>query len=253
MELVKLSHENIDREHICCAIANEKDIQVVSKKNWLRERLDEGLVFLKGNVRGKCFIEYIPAEYAWAPIEAKGYLYIDCLWVSGQFKGHGYSSLLLNACMDDGREKGKKGLVVLSSKKKAGFLSDPGYLKYKGFQRVDAADPYFELWCLPFEEGAELPRFVKSVHEHENMPKGFVLYYTNQCPFTAKYVPLLEEMAKNRKAPFQSVHIQTREEAQNAPSPFTTFSLFYDGQFVTHEILSEKKFDKILTDKNLLH
>lgn len=64
MELVKLSHENIDREHICCAIANEKDIQVVSKKNWLRERLDEGLVFLKGNVRGKCFIEYIPAEYA---------------------------------------------------------------------------------------------------------------------------------------------------------------------------------------------
>ncbi len=253
MELVKLSHENIDREHICCAIANEKDIQVVSKKNWLRERLDEGLVFLKGNVRGKCFIEYIPAEYAWAPIEAKGYLYIDCLWVSGQFKGHGYSSLLLNACMDDGREKGKKGLVILSSKKKAGFLSDPGYLKYKGFQRVDAADPYFELWCLPFEEGAELPRFVKSVHEHENMPKGFVLYYTNQCPFTAKYVPLLEEMAKNRKAPFQSVHIQTREEAQNAPSPFTTFSLFYDGQFVTHEILSEKKFDKILTDKNLLH
>lgn len=253
MELVKLSHENIDREHICCAIANEKDIQVVSKKNWLRERLDEGLVFLKGNVRGKCFIEYIPAEYAWAPIEAKGYLYIDCLWVSGQFKGHGYSSLLLNACMDDGREKGKKGLVILSSKKKAGFLSDPGYLKYKGFQRVDAADPYFELWCLPFEEGAELPRFVKSVHEHENMPKGFVLYYTNQCPFTAKYVPLLEEKAKNRKAPFQSVHIQTREEAQNAPSPFTTFSLFYDGQFVTHEILSEKKFDKILTDKNLLH
>ena len=62
MELVKLSHENIDREHICCAIANEKDIQVVSKKNWLRERLDEGLVFLKGNVRGKCFIEYMPAE-----------------------------------------------------------------------------------------------------------------------------------------------------------------------------------------------
>lgn len=100
-----------------------------------------------------------------------------------------------------------------SSKKKAGFLSDPGYLKYKGFQRVDAADPYFELWCLPFEEGTELPRFGKSVHEHENMPKGFVLYYTNQCPFTAKYVPLLEEMAKNRKAPFQSVHIQTRELA----------------------------------------
>ena len=81
--------------------------------------------------------------------------------------------------------------------------------------------------------------------------EGFVLYYTNQCPFTAKYVPLLEEMAKSRNAVFQSVQLQTREEAQNAPSLFTTFSLFYDGQLVTHEILSEKKFDKILVSKGL--
>lgn len=77
MEFVTLTHDNIEQEHICCAIANEKDIQVVSKKNWLKERLDEGLVFLKGNVRGKCFIEYIPAEYAWSPVEAGGYMYID--------------------------------------------------------------------------------------------------------------------------------------------------------------------------------
>ncbi len=107
MELVKLTHENIAQEHICCAISGNKDIQVMSKKNWLKDRLDEGLVFLKGNVRGKCFIEYIPAEYAWAPIEAQGYMYIDCLWVSGQFKGHGYSNLLLDACTRDSKVKGK--------------------------------------------------------------------------------------------------------------------------------------------------
>ena len=50
MELVKLTRENIEQEHICCAISNNKDIQVVSKKNWLKERLDEGLVFLKCDV-----------------------------------------------------------------------------------------------------------------------------------------------------------------------------------------------------------
>ncbi len=251
MELVKLTHENIEQEHICCAISNNKDIQVVSKKNWLRERLDEGLVFLKGNVRGKCFIEYLPAEYAWTPIEADGYMYIDCLWVSGQFKGHGYSNLLLDACIEDSKEKGKKGLVILSSKKKRGFLSDPKYMGYKGFKVADTAEPYFELMYLPFAEDARLPRFGDTVHEHKDMPKGFVLYYTNQCPFTAKYVPLLEQMAKARNAVFRSVHIQTREDAQHAPSPFTTFSLFYDSQLVTHEILSEKKFDKILADKGL--
>jgi len=105
---------------------------------------------------------------------------------------------------------------------------------------------------LPLEDGVPLPRFRDTVHGQKDMPKGFVLYYTKQCPFTAKYVPILESMAKDRNAEFHSIHIQTREDAQNAPSPFTTFFLFYDGQFVTHEILSEKKFDKILVSKGLL-
>ncbi len=39
MELVKLKHENIDKEHICCAISNNKDIQAMSQKNWLIGRL----------------------------------------------------------------------------------------------------------------------------------------------------------------------------------------------------------------------
>ncbi len=251
MELVKLTHDNIEQEHICCAISNNKDIQVVSKKNWLKDRLDEGLVFLKGNVRGKCFIEYIPAESAWAPVEADGYMYIDCLWVSGQFKGHGYSNLLLEQCISDSREKGRKGLVILSSDKKRGFLSDPEYLKHKGFETADTASPYFELMYLPFDKNDEKPRFKNTVHSQEHLPEGFVLYYTNQCPFTAKYVPLLENMAKVRKVPFQAVRICSSKEAQNAPSPFTAFSLFYDGQFVTHEILSEKKFEKILASKGL--
>ena len=248
MELVKLTHENIEKEHICCAISS-KDMQAISKKDWLKGRLDEGLVFLKGNVRGKCFIEYIPAEYAWAPIQAEGYMYIDCLWVSGQFKGHGYANLLLDACIRDSKTKGKKGLVILSSKKKMGFLSDPKFMSYKGFLTVDTAEPYFELMFLPFAENGPRPRFRDSVRGQKTMPGGFVLYYTNQCPFTAKYVPILEDMAKDRKVEFRAVHIKDREDAQNAPSPFTTFSLFYDGQFVTHEILSEKKFEKILMDK----
>ena len=251
MDFVKLTHENIENEHICCAISDNKDIQVMSKKNWLKDRLDEGLVFLKCDVRGKCFIEYIPAEFAWAPIEADGYMCINCLWVSGQFKGHGYSTLLLDKCIEDAEEKGKKGLVILSSKKKMGFLSDPQYMKYKGFETVDTASPYFELMYLPFDKSADKPCFKKSVHTHENIPKGFALYYTNQCPFTAKYVPVIESMAKERGADLQVIHIDTKEKAQNAPSPFTTYSLFYDGEFVTHEILSEKKFEKILKSKGL--
>ena len=253
MELIQVTHENIETEHICCAISNEKDIQVSSKKAWLKDRLDEGLVFLKGYVRGKCFIEYIPAEYAWVPIEADGYLYIDCLWVSGQFKGHGYSNLLLKACVEDAKEKGKKGLVALSSRKKEGFLADSKYLQYKGFRTADTANPYFVLMFLPLESHAEIPRFKPSVKlvKHDDMGDGFVCTYTNQCPFTAKYVPIIENIARERNVAFRAVRLDTREKVQNAPSPFTTFTLFYNGEFVTHEILSDKKFEKILDDKGL--
>ena len=111
MEYIRVTKENIENEHICCAISSNKDIQVISKKNWLKERFDDGLVFLKSIERGKCFIEYIPAENAWNPINADGYMYIDCLWVAGSFKGNGYSNDLLNACIEDSKAKGKKGNI----------------------------------------------------------------------------------------------------------------------------------------------
>ncbi len=249
MDLIRLTHENLETEHICCAISNNKDVQVQSKKAWLSQRLDEGLVFLKGDVRGKCFIEYIPAEYAWAPIRADGYMLINCFWISGQFKGHGYSNQLLAECIRDSKEKGKQGLVALSSEKKMGFLSDPKYLRYKGFETADTAKPYFTLLYLPFSPHADKPCFLPSVREPAPEPSsGFTLYYTNQCPFPAKYVPLLEAAARQAGVAFHTVHITSRAQAQNAPCPFTTFALYCNGKFITHEILSVSRFTKLLSE-----
>jgi len=159
----------------------------------------------------------------------------------------------MEACISDSRVKGKKGLVILSSKKKRGFLSEQKYLQYKGFETIDTAEPYFELMVLPFDKDTEKPHFKSCVKQVSpaDVRQDFTLYYTSQCPFTAKYVPILENMAKNKNIDFQSIHITTREQVQKAPTPFTTFSLFYNGEFVTHEILSEKKFEKVLADRGL--
>ena len=246
MEFINVNAENIENEHICCAISNNRDIQVMTKKKWLSDRFADGLVFRKLNERGKCFIEYIPAEKAWAPVCADGYMYIDCLWVSGKFKGMGYSNALLESCISDSKAKGKKGLVILSSDKKRGFLADSAYLNHKGFLLADKAEPYFELWYLPFSDDTDVPQFAKQVKTPCIDEKGFVLYYTNQCPFTAKYVPVIENIAKEKGLDFKTVRIETTKQAQSAPSPFTAYSLFYNGEFVTHEILSDKKFIKIL-------
>lgn len=246
MEYIRVTSENIDKEHICCAISNNKDIQVISKKAWLRERFEDGLVFLKSTERGKCFIEYIPAENAWNPIRADGYMYIDCLWVAGSFKGHGYGADLLNACIEDSRNKGKNGLCILSSKKKKPFLADPKFLQYKGFKVCDEADNGIQLWYLPLVENASLPEFKECAKHPHIEEKGYVLYYTSQCPFNAKYVPIVEEAARENGVPFQVIHLLSKEEAQNVPAPVTTYALFYDGVYLTNEQMNDRKFLKLL-------
>ncbi|MDR0981578.1 MAG: YoaP domain-containing protein [Methanocalculaceae archaeon] len=251
MDLLTITKDNLETEHICCAISNTTDCQITAKKRWLSDRLDEGLVFLKGNVRGKCFIEYIPAEYAWAPVSADGYMYINCFWVSGQHAGHGYANQLLKACIADSKEKGKHGLVILASDKKRAFLADPKFLRHKDFTMADTAEPYYELYYLPFDSSTPKPTFAVQVKQPHIDEPGFVLYYSHQCPFTAKYVPLIEAAARRRGVLFQSVLFTSAAEAQNSPAPSTSYSLFYDGEFVTNEILSEKKFEKILLERGL--
>ncbi len=247
MEYIRITKDNLENEHICCAISNNKDIQVASKKAWLADRLEEGLTFLKSRERGKCFIEYLPAEYAWNPIDADGYMYIDCFWVSGSLKGHGYANDLLAECIRDSKEKGKKGLCVLSSSKKRPFLSDPGYLRYKGFDVADEADNGIQLWALPFGEDHDLPKFRPCAKHPHIEDRGFVLYYTDQCPFNAKYVPIVEKTATEHEVPFKAIRISTREEAQNAPTPVTTYALFRDGEYLTNEQMNDRRFLKLLS------
>ncbi len=180
MNYIRITKENIDKEHICCAMSGK---QSVAKKEWLRQRFDDGLVFYRSEERGKCFIEYIPAENAWVPIEADGYLYIDCLWVSGSMKGHGYSNDLLEACIRDAKAQGKKGICILCAEgRKREFLADPKFLAYKGFRVADISDCGINLMYLSIEPTAQMPKFRECAKHPAIEDNGFVLYYTDQCP-----------------------------------------------------------------------
>ena len=240
MEYIRITNENIDKEHICCAMSGK---QSLVKKEWMKQRFDEGLVFYRSAERGKCFIEYIPAENAWVPIDADGYIYINCLWIAGAMKGHGYSNKLLGECIRDAKEKGKKGVCILSSdKRKKEFLSDPKYMSYKGFTVADTTDAGINLMYLPFDKSAEPPKFKECARHPKIDEKGFVIYYTDQCPFTCYWVPRVQEVAEENNIPLKIIHITDRETAQNVPAPVTTYALFRNGEFVTQAIQSDKKF-----------
>ena len=180
MDYIRVTKENIDKEHICCAMSGK---QSLAKKEWLKQRFEEGLVFYRSAERGKCFIEYIPAENAWVPIEAAGWLYINCLWVSGSLKGHGYSSELLEECLRDAKAQGKNGVCILcAEERKREFLADPKFLTHKGFKVSDVSDCGINLMYLPLAESAQPPRFKDCAKHPKVEENGFVLYYTDQSP-----------------------------------------------------------------------
>jgi len=252
MEIIAINQDNIDREHICCAIADKKgETCVSSKKAWMKEAFADGLAFRRLDERGKVFIEYIPAEHAWCPLHADGYMHINCLWVSGQFKGKGFANRLLARCVADAKAQGKRGLTVVASEKKRNYLPDPGFLKHKGFLAADTAAPYFVLYYLPFSEGAPVPAFKNCAKQGRIDEKGMVLYYTNQCPHTDKYAPLIQQLAEGRGATVKLIKLASKQQAQNAPTPFTTYSFFLDGQLITNEIFGPAAFTKLLDQRGL--
>lgn len=247
MAIITVDANNIDTEHICCSISEKPGENCVgTKKDWMKQRFKDGLVFKKLDVRGKVFIQYTPAECAFAPIDAKDYMYIDCFWVSGKYKGQGHANELLEECISDAKSKGKAGLVVLSSDKKRTFLSDPKYLKYKGFKCADTAPPYFKLLYLPFEGDAQIPKFSSNAKLNRIDEQGVVLYYSNGCPHTEKYVGILQEHAKSKGHKFTAHKIETLVQAKLSPAPFTIYSLYKDGEFITNEILTTKKYDTLI-------
>lgn len=247
MTYLQITKENMDREHICCALgAKQYEQAVQEKKQWLSERMDEGLKFYRLDERAKVFIEYLPAEKAWVPIDAPNYMYINCLWVSGRHKGSGHGKKLLEQCKKDAEALGMDGIVHLASKKKMPYLSDKRYFEHMGFTVADEADPYFELLVLKWNETGARPTFKRSAHSKPASDEGICIYYTAQCPFAVGVLDDLRKVVENKRIPFRVQRINTREEAQESPAIWTTFSLFYNGKFVTHEMMSANKFEKML-------
>jgi len=244
--LVTLDASNLASEHLCCAIADKKSERgVACKKQWLEARIREGLRFTKLDVRGKVFIEYVPAEQAWRPIDAPGYMFIHCLWVSGRYKGQGHSRRLLDGCLKDARKM--NGIAVVSSTKLMPFLTDKRFFLAHGFEVCDTAPPYFELLVRRNKKNAPSPRFQPAAKENTHPNKsGLTFLYSYQCPFTDFWVDELIEVARERSIPWKKVRIRTTREAQRAPSPYATFSVYYNGDFLTHKIPATTEFGRLL-------
>ena len=245
---INLSLENIENEHICCAISDKKHQEGVNKKKeWIKERLKEGHVFRKLNDRGKVFIEYEPIETAWVPILGKNYEYIYCLWVAGSFKGKGIAKELLEYAIKDSKEKGMNGICTLTSKKKKPFVGEKDFFIHYGFKVVDEIGDY-ELLALQFNN-SETPKFNDTARNMKIDNQDFTIYYSNECPYVEYEVQELTEYAKNKNIKINFIKIDTLEKAKNVPCVFNNWANFYKGEFISNTILNANSFEKLISNK----
>ncbi|OLQ53675.1 GNAT family N-acetyltransferase [Bacillus licheniformis] len=178
MSYIEITKDNIEDNHICCALgAKQYENAINQKKRWLKARMDKGLVFYRLNERAKVFIEYLPADEVWV---------------------------------------------------------------------LDEAGPYFQLMALTWNSLAASPAFKQQVKSDFVNEKGITIYYTAQCPFAVGMLEDLRELTEKKGIQFQSIQLSSKEEAQKSPAIWTTFSVFFEGEFVTHEIMSINKFEKLL-------
>lgn len=256
MSYLQLTEDNIANEHICCAIADKKCTEGYElKKQWIANQLESEFVFSKLDERAKVFIEYGPAENAWLPVKALNFLALGCFWVSGRFKGSGHGKALLKQAVDRAIEQGRDGIIaVTGAKKKFHFMSDGKWLKKQGFIECDTTLSGFSLLMLPVSDAAKAgrvtpPAFTEKakIGECDNK-SGFTVYYSNRCPFTEFHIKTsLAESAEKRGLDINVVKLASRDDAFNAPSPGTIFSLFKDGKFITTDVsvCMDSRFDKI--------
>lgn len=244
-EYVNLTLENLENEHLCCAIADKKhQCGVDAKKTWLKERIAEGHVFRKLNAKGKVFIEYTPLEKAWAPVIGENYLYIYCLWVSGSFKGKGHGKELMEYCIADAKTQGKSGICIISSKKKKPFLSDKKYMESFGFESVDTIGDEYILMALSFD--GTKPRFADNARMQRIDGSGLTIYYGLQCPYIPDCVSQIDRYCKENDISITLKAVDTLEKAKTVPCVFNNWAAFYDGEFETVHLLNEGYLKKLL-------
>ena len=244
-EYINLDLNNINDEHICCAIGDPKHQDGVDrKKEWIKSKLKDGHVFRKLNARGKIFIEYEPIETAWVPVNGKKYEYIYCLWVAGSFKGKGSGRELLDYAIKDAKDKKMSGICTIVTEKKKPFIGDKKFFLHFGFKVVDSIGDY-ELLALSFDEN-ETHRFNDNARNMKIDNKDFTIYYSNECPYVEYEVRELSEYASRKNIKLNFIKIDSLEKAKNAPCVINNWANFYNGKFISNTILNANSFEKLL-------
>lgn len=237
--------DNLSECGIGC-LSNRQHPGYQSKVEWLQRSFADGLRFLlardgKGEPLG--FLEYVPGEFAWRPVEAAGWLFIHCLWVyrRGRTVG-GLGSRLIQACVAEARRQRAIGVAALVSD--GPLMAGREIFLKNGFEQIDQRDR-FQLVIHRLKKGAA-PRF-RDIRTMGPKVSGLHLLHCAQCPINDKSATDLSKLAARHGLQMKVTVLRTAQEAQSAPSYYGVYNLMWNGRLLSDHYVSRGRF------KNLLH
>jgi len=245
-KIVNVNSENILEYPPVCFL-NPKNEGYLKKQDWLKKRFSEGLkikmLFLEDEKKPVGFIEYVPGEYAWRAVDAKGYMFIHCIWISpNKNKEKGNGSLLVKECIKDAKKEGMYGVAVVTSE--GSFMASKDLFLKNGFKSVAEAEPSMQLLVKTLKKGT-IPKF-KDTEKQLGKYKGLNIIYSIQCPWVARSIKELSETAKKKGLKLKVTELKTAKQAQNAPSIYATFNLVSDGRLLADRYISNRRFLNII-------
>ncbi len=250
-KIIDLTPENIAKYGVCGYKDAKKHKELQNKIDWFKGLYPNGLrikAAVSSNDEYIGMIEYMPGEIAHRPVNADGYLFIQCFFMGfkKEFKGVGIGSAMLNICIDEAKAANKLGVAVVS--RKGSFMASDDVFIKNGFQVVDKSKPDFNLLVLKFNPESQNPSFKENMHQSlENLGDGLVIMRSHQCPYTEKNVNSIIETAKNKfKLNVRLVNLNDTISVQNSPCAFGTFAIIYNGKIISHHPISDTRFQNIM-------
>lgn len=246
-QVIEVNVGNVSETGFFCFMSKKNAEGYRRKLNWLKGRFNEGLKIKMLKLPERGFIEYIPGEYAWRPVNAEGYIFIHCLWVMGRSKGKGLATILLNECIKDAEKGGKQGVAMTTSE--GNWLVGKKFLIKHGFETVDQAPPSFNLMVKKFGDYPS-PSFTKNwdknIKKHGN---GLTVFRSDQCPYIDDAVAMVADTAEELGIDYRFVDLKSSRDVQNlSPSAYGVFGILYNGSLLSYYYLLKKELVKRISD-----
>ncbi|MFH0966249.1 MAG: YoaP domain-containing protein [Methanobacteriota archaeon] len=251
IEIIDITPDNISDYGVCGYKDLKKHEELRRKIAWFTEYYPKGLrmkVLFSKKDGYQGMIEYLPGIYTHRPVDADGYLVIQCIFTGfrKEYKGKGYGSLLITECITDAQKENLAGVAVVT--RNGSFMARRDIFLKLGFVVVDSAAPNFELLVYRFDPSSPFPGFKPDLGSRAaEYPDGLTIFRSAQCPYSVKNVQEIMETARNtfHLTP-HLIELDGAKAVQQSPCAFGTFCILYNGTVISHHPISNTRFVNIM-------